>query len=93
MTTDQWIQIGIFLMMGGANALVLIGIVNKNSRSAGELSATVKNFGSIVNELKDGMKELYHTRLDHERRLTEMETGIEHCEPCNAYRHKRMDDK
>jgi hypothetical protein len=93
MTADQWIQVGIFLMMGGANALVLIGIVNKNSRASGELSATVKNFGGIVADLKEGMKELYQTRLDHEKRLTEMETGIEHCEPCNAYRQRRITDK
>jgi hypothetical protein len=97
MTTDQWIQLGILAAMGIGVLLTMAGIVSKSSRATGELSATVKLFqGAVVEfkqEVKTSIETLYNSRFDHERRITEIETGITHCEPCNSYRHKRAGDE
>lgn len=92
MTADQWIQVGIFLMMGGANAAVLLGIVNKNSRASGELSATVKSFEGAVKEFKESVngsiKELFASRLKHESDISALKTAVG-----LAHTHHRAEDE
>ena len=81
--------IGVLLTMGN--------IVNKNSRAAGELSATVKNFGETVKEFKDSVnasiEELFDSRLKHEREITALKTSINRCPSCNEHIHHRLEDE
>ena len=98
MTADQWIQIGIFLMMCVGQAVVFVVMVSKNSRAAGALSATVDSFSATVKEFKgsvnESIRELYASRLKHEKEITALQTAIDRCGPCNdGHVHHRLEDE
>jgi hypothetical protein len=70
----DWVQSGILGMAAVANLLVMAGIISKNSKAMGELTATTEGLSDTIKKVGGDMQQLYDSRFDHERRLTELET-------------------
>lgn len=73
--SPEWVQWGMLGMGAVGNLLVMAGLISKNSKTMGELTTTTQSLADTIENVGRDLHQLYDSRFDHERRITEIETA------------------